>query len=103
MAGRTQERRRGVWRMSGPTHSALLLEMVNGKTDHSERQAKASAKIRHLLSRLDERSRAVIKMRWGMDGEPPKTQAKVAQSLGINQATVSRLEQKAMAKLRAAA
>jgi RNA polymerase sigma factor (sigma-70 family) len=103
LAGHIQQRRRGAWRMEGPTIGAMLLEMVESKTCHDERQADATAKVNDLLSTLDERSRIVIKMRWGIGGELPKTQAEVAERLNVNQATVSRVERLALAKLRNAA
>ena len=48
---------------------------------------------------LDERERTVIRLRYGLDGEP-LTQWQVAEKLGISRSYVSRLETRALDKLR---
>ena len=49
---------------------------------------------------LDERETRVIEMRYGLDGEKPKTQREVASACGISRSYVSRIEKKALEKLR---
>lgn len=51
---------------------------------------------------LSERERAVITMRYGMDGTKPKTQRETATECGISRSYVSRIEKRALEKLRAA-
>lgn len=51
---------------------------------------------------LSERERAVITMRYGMDGTKPKTQRETATACGISRSYVSRIEKRALEKLRAA-
>ena len=52
--------------------------------------------LKDLLSRLDKRERAVIIMRYFQD----KTQSDIADSLGISQVQVSRIEKKVLLKMR---
>lgn len=51
---------------------------------------------------LDEREAKVITLRYGLDGEAPRTQREIAAACGISRSYVSRLEKKALEKLRAA-
>lgn len=50
---------------------------------------------------LDERERTVVTMRYGLDGTPPQPQRSVAETLGISRSYVSRIEKKALEKLKA--
>ncbi len=49
---------------------------------------------------LDERERQIIIMRYGLSSAPPYTQREVAKRLGISRSYVSRIEKKALEKLR---
>ena len=49
---------------------------------------------------LTEQERQVIKLRYGLDGQTPKRQREVAQITGISRSYVSRIEKKALEKLR---
>ena len=49
---------------------------------------------------LDERERHIIVMRYGLGEEPPCTQKEVAKMLGISRSYVSRIEKKALEKLK---
>ncbi len=51
----------------------------------------------HLLS--DKRSREIILMRYGLNGEDPLTQKEIADKYGISRSYVSRLEKKALSEL----
>lgn len=57
---------------------------------------------RALVDALGDRERRVIRMRYGLDGERALTQKEVAARLGISRSYVSRIEQAALDKLRAA-
>ncbi len=48
---------------------------------------------------LDERERAVIDMRYNLNGEKPLTQLEVAEKLHVSRSYVSRIEKKALKKL----
>ncbi len=51
---------------------------------------------------LTEREKEIIIMRFGLNRQPPKTQQKVADQMGISRSYISRIEKKALSKLRAA-
>ncbi len=62
--------------------------------DHIER-------IRHLVdSLLLPREREIVVLRYGLKGYQPKTQREVAKYLGISRSYVSRLEKRALEKLK---
>ena len=49
---------------------------------------------------LDEREARIIRLRYGLDGTEPMTQMETAQKCGISRSYVSRLEKRALEKLR---
>lgn len=51
-------------------------------------------------SELDAREKTVITMRYGLDGAPPQPQRTVAEKLGISRSYISRIEKKALEKLK---
>lgn len=51
---------------------------------------------------LDEREAQIILLRYGLDGKPPRTQRETAKLCGISRSYVSRLEKRALEKLRTA-
>ena len=53
-----------------------------------------------ISSLLSSREREIICMRYGLDGQSPLTQKEVARLLGISRSYVSRIEKKALGKLR---
>ena len=58
-------------------------------------------KIRSLIECvLDEREREIIVLRYGLHGYAPRTQREVAAYLKISRSYVSRIEKKALEKLR---
>ena len=60
-------------------------------------------KIRLLTEKvLDEREKEIIVLRYGLMGYVPKTQREVAAHLGISRSYVSRIEKKALEKLKKA-
>ena len=50
---------------------------------------------------LSEQERQVVQLRYGLDGKPPRRQREVAQITGISRSYVSRIEKRALEKLRA--
>ena len=52
------------------------------------------------LSRLSAREQEIIFMRFGLGGQPEKTQKEVADMMGISQSYISRLEKRIMLRLR---
>ena len=51
---------------------------------------------------LTDQERQVILLRYGLDGQTPKRQREVADITGISRSYVSRIEKRALQKLRAA-
>ena len=51
---------------------------------------------------LDEREKKVITLRYGLNGKEPLTQREIARECGISRSYISRIEKKALEKLRAA-
>ena len=56
--------------------------------------------LRQALSRLPQREREIVNMRFGLEGVQERTQKEVAAYMGISQSYISRLEKKIMLKLR---
>lgn len=50
---------------------------------------------------LDAREKEIIQLRYGLNGNPPLTQREVAKRHGISRSYISRIEKKALCKLRA--
>ncbi len=48
---------------------------------------------------LKDRERTIIELRFGLNGQKPKTQNEIADSMGISRSYVSRIETKAIGKL----
>jgi len=55
---------------------------------------------RYVASRLSERERLIVTLRYGLGGRPPRTQREIAGLCGISRSYVSRIEKKAVDKLR---
>lgn len=56
--------------------------------------------IREAVKRLPEREQIIITLRFGLSGGRERTQAEVAQMLGISQSYISRLEKKILSDLK---
>jgi len=82
----------------------LLLSDVLGTDENMVMQPIEDDVDRQLLfeavSRLSERERTIITMRFGLDGKPERTQKEVADILGISQSYISRLEKRIIARLK---
>ena len=72
-----------------------LLEQVSNR--------EAVCQLRDAVARrLTAQEQTVIRLRYGLDGKPPLRQREVAQQTGISRSYVSRIEKRALEKLRAA-
>jgi RNA polymerase sporulation-specific sigma factor len=71
------------------------VDVVTEITEREERQT-----IRACVSRLGERERVIIELRYGLNGGDEMTQKEVADLLGISQSYISRLEKRILANLR---
>lgn len=82
-----------------------LMEVLSSDEDLLETvSAKETAKrVREAVDFcLTEQERQVIRLRYGLDGVMPQRQREVAQITGISRSYVSRIEKRALQKLRAA-
>lgn len=68
-----------------------------GSTDAGYARAEARAALAPLFSRISERERTVLELRFGQD----LTQAEIGERIGVSQMQVSRLIRQALARLRA--
>ncbi len=55
--------------------------------------------VHEALSQLDEREQIIISMRYGLNGHKELTQKEVADTMGISQSYISRLEKKILSRL----
>ena len=73
---------------------ADLLEQVSSREQ--------TARLRRALRRcLTEQEQLVIRLRYGLDGHKPLRQREVADITGLSRSYISRIEKKALEKLRA--
>ena len=91
---------------TGTDGAALsLMDVVCDDADLLEQVSTREA-VRDLRRALDacltEQERLVIRLRYGLDGAAPKRQREVAAVTGISRSYVSRIEKKALGKLRQA-
>lgn len=82
-----------------------LMDVVCEDNDLMEQVASRQMQTelhRMVKSCLTEQEQTVIRMRYGLDGCEPKRQREVAQVTGISRSYVSRIEKRALEKLRKA-
>ena len=80
-----------------------LMDLLAEDSDLDERLvlAEQAQKVREAVgSTLDKREQKVIRLRYGLDGKAPMTQRETAEILGISRSYISRIEKKALEKLR---
>lgn len=82
-----------------------LMDVVSDDEDLLETISRREAvqRVNHALSDcLSEQERLVIQLRYGLGGAQPKRQREVAEITGISRSYVSRIEKRALQKLRTA-
>ena len=89
---------------TGSEGAALsLMDVVSEDCDLLE-QVAAKETVQHLYRAMDtcltDQERQVIRLRYGLDGGPPRRQRETAQITGISRSYVSRIEKRALEKLR---
>ncbi len=67
--------------------------------DEAEAQALAAA-VRAALATLPPRDRAILAVRHGLDGQPPRTLQEIGRGLGLTRQAVQQAEVRALARLR---
>ena len=82
-----------------------FLDVVAQEEDLTERigSQELCQRLRQCLeTALDAREKEILRLRYGLDGKPPRTQRQAAEACGISRSYVSRIEKRALEKLRAA-
>ena len=85
--------------------SLSLMDVVSDDMDLQEQvmNKEAVAYLQEAVKRcLTEQEKMVITLRYGLQGKQPQRQREVADSCGISRSYVSRIEKRALSKLRAA-
>jgi RNA polymerase primary sigma factor len=70
---------------------SVEVEMIRTSFEH---------RIQEMVEGLDEREREVIRMRFGFDGEEPKTLQEIGETLGLSRERIRQIESRAKEKLR---
>lgn len=81
-----------------------LMDVISEDRDLLEELTarEAEALVRRAVEKcLTEQERQVIRLRYGLEGEEPLRQRQVAERTGISRSYVSRIEKRALEKLRA--
>ena len=90
---------------TGTEGAALsLMDVVSEETDLLEQvvSREMAVQLRRAVDTcLSDQERQVILLRYGLDGQPPRRQREVAGITGISRSYVSRIEKRALEKLRA--
>ena len=89
----------------GEGNSLSVMDVLAQDDDMLENLSAAEMRgsVRRLVDEcLDGREREIIRLRYGLDGKKPLTQREVAETSGISRSYVSRIEKKALEKLRCA-
>ena len=84
-------------------NSLSLLDVLADEEDISERIVRSDLcrRLSGLIdAALDEREAEILRLRYGLNGQRPLTQRETAQHCGISRSYVSRLEKKALEKLK---
>ena len=80
-----------------------LKDVLENNEKNIEDEVDLKIKIKKLYKKikvvLKEREKLIVELRFGLDGNKPKTQNQIAKILGISRSYVSRIETKAINKL----
>jgi RNA polymerase primary sigma factor len=57
-------------------------------------------RIQDMVGLLDEKEREVMRMRFGLDGEEPKTLQEIGEAMGLSRERIRQIESRAKEKLR---
>ena len=91
--------------VDGEGNGLFVMDVLAQEDDMEERigSRELCRSLRALIgSSLDEREAQIIRLRYGLDGREPMTQWETARECGISRSYVSRLEKRALEKLRRA-
>jgi RNA polymerase primary sigma factor len=76
-----------------------LGDEITPSVEHQIIKSSIQGQIRVLLSALDEKEAAVLKWRFGLDDDQPRTLQEIGERLGLTRERIRQIEQKAMRKL----
>ena len=91
--------------IDGDGSGLYLMDVVSQEDDMADRlgSAELCGKLREYIDQaLDEREAKIINLRYGLNGDVPLTQRETAEKCGISRSYVSRIEKRALDKLRSA-
>ena len=89
--------------VEGDGSGLSIMDVVAQEDDMAERIGNAELcqeLLRSIETSLTKREAKIIRLRYGLDGAAPMTQKETAQLCGISRSYVSRIEKKALEKLR---
>ena len=88
--------------LDGEGGGVSLMDVLSVDDERLERLGRVELieQIRLAVDGLPEREAQVIRLRFGLTGKSPMTQQEVAKSLHISRSYISRIEKRAMEKLR---
>ncbi len=81
----------------------LLSDVLGSESDEIGLEVEKEAEnklVLELISRLDDRERNIMELRFGLSGKEEHTQKEVAELLGISQSYISRLEKRIIENLK---
>ena len=84
-------------------NTVTLKEVLENEERPIDEEVDLKMKISKLYEKikkvLKNRERTIIELRFGLNGEKPKTQKEIASDMGISRSYVSRIETRAIGKL----
>ena len=84
-------------------NTVTLKEVLENNERNIEDEVDLKFKIKRLYEKIREilkdREKTIIELRFGLNGDKPKTQKQIAKMMGISRSYVSRIETKAIGKL----
>lgn len=84
-------------------NTVTLQDVLENSGRNIEDEVDLKMKIKKLYEKiklvLKDREKLIIEMRFGLNGQKPKTQNQIAEMMGISRSYVSRIETKAIGKL----
>lgn len=84
-------------------NTVTLQEVLENDSRDVEDEVDLKLNIKRLYEKIKEvlkdREKTIIELRFGLDGNKPRTQKQIAKMMGISRSYVSRIETKAIGKL----
>lgn len=84
-------------------NTVTLKDVLENSEKNIEDEVDLKMKVKKLYEKmklvLKDREKLIIEMRFGLDGNKPRTQNQIAKMMGISRSYVSRIETKAIGKL----